>query len=52
MESADIAAICISLGWIALAFGVAWLLNLAAERDAASSQPDQSEKTHISGTSA
>jgi hypothetical protein len=52
MESADIMAIWISLGWIALAFGAAWLLNLVAERDAAASEPDQPEKTHIPGTSA
>ncbi len=51
MDLVDITAIWLSLAWIALAFGAAWLLNLVAERDSAASQPDQPEKTHIPGTS-
>jgi hypothetical protein len=51
MDLADIAAIWLSLGWIALAFGAAWLLNVVAERDSAASEPDQPQKTRIPGTS-
>jgi hypothetical protein len=51
MELADITAIWLSLGWIALAFGAAWLLNVVAERDSAASEPDQPQKTRIPGTS-
>jgi hypothetical protein len=51
MDLADITAIWVSLAWIALAFGAAWLLNLVAEHDSAASEPDQPEKTHIPGTS-
>jgi hypothetical protein len=65
MESLDISAAWLSLVWIALALGVAWLLSVLAERDAAASQPDQPslpegvtgatttghENSHIPGTS-
>ena len=51
MDLADITAIWVSLGWIALAFGAAWLLNVVAERDSAASEPDQPQKTRIPGTS-
>jgi hypothetical protein len=65
MESLDISAAWLSVVWIVLAIGAAWLLSVLAERDSAASRPDQPslpegrtgattpghENSHIPGTS-